>query len=239
MKKIILISATIAITFQGLAQDKYVTTALTALKENNYDEAKDNIDKAMASPETKEKPKTLFGKVQIYFVIQNQDKYKAANPYREGAQALFKLVETKPDYEKETVDRYLINAAYLFFNDGVRAYNDKKYSESSDLMKNVLKVYEMKGRKYEDIKGIKTMDTIAAGAYQTMSNSAFYDNKYDEAIPLLIKVKNNPITKNPTAYECLIESYNKQKNTAEAYATIQEARKAFPDDVSIRNYELN
>ncbi|MFI5196582.1 MAG: hypothetical protein ACHQD8_05790 [Chitinophagales bacterium] len=240
MKKIILIIATLVVTFPGMAQEKYVTSALTAIKNDNFDEAKDNIDKAMASPETKEKPKTLFAKVQIYFKLQNSDKYKASNPYREGAQALFKLLEVKPDYEAKTADQYLLVAAYLYFNDGVKAYNDKKYTESSELMKNMTKVYEMRGtRKFEGLPDMKRLDTIAADAYQTLANSAYYASKYDEAIPLLIKVKNNPITKTPTAYECLIDAYNKQKNTAEAHTMIEEARKAFPDDVTLRNYELN
>jgi hypothetical protein len=242
MKKIVLIFATFAATFQGIAQDKYVTSALTALNSKNYDEAKESIDKAMTSPETKEKPKALFAKAQVYLSMQMMggDKYSASNPYREGAQALYKLIEVKPEYEKATVDQLLLIVAYYYFNDGVKAYNDKKYTESGDLMKNVTKIIEMKGAKrFENIPDTKKFDTIAAEAYQTLANSAYYSRKYDEAIPMLIKVKNNSITKTPTAYECLIDAYNKQKNSAEAYATIEEARKAFPDDVTIRNYELN
>jgi len=245
MKKIlILIIATFAVAFQGTAQDKYVTSALTALKSNNLEEAKENIDRAMSSPESKEKAKTLFAKAQVYFTMQSADKYKASNPYREGAQALFKLLEVKPDYEKTTVDQYLLIAGIYYFNDGVKAYNDKKYAESGDLMKNVVKILDMKStRKFENIPEPKKFDTISAEAYQTLANSAYYEakstGKYEDAISLLVKVKNNPITKNPTVYQCLIDAYDKQKNSTEYYATIQEARKLFPDDVTLRNYELN
>ena len=242
MKKLILIISALVVTLQGMAQEKYVTSALTALKSQNYDEAKEDIDKAMASPETKEKPKALFAKAQVYFQMQMMggEKYKATNPYREGAQALFKLIEVKPEYEKDNVDQYLLVAAYYYFNDGVKAYNDKKYPEAADLMRNAVKIIEMKSAKrFGNIPDSKKFDTVAADAYQTLANSAYYTAKYDEAIPLLIKVKNNPITKTPTAYECLIDAYNKQKNTNESFATIEEARKAFPDDVTLRNYELN
>ena len=107
MKKTLLIIATLGLSFSGIAQDKYVTSANVALNAKNLDEAKEDIDKAMASPETKEKPKALFAKAQIYLSMQAADKYKATNPYREAAQALFKLAEVKADYEKQTVDGML------------------------------------------------------------------------------------------------------------------------------------
>ncbi len=191
MKRLILIIATLALTFQGKAQDIYVTSALTSLHSNNFEEAKADIDKAMTSPETKEKPKALFAKAQVYFALQVTagDKYKAANPYRDAAQAIFKLVQIKPDYERTTVDQLLIGALYLYFNDGVKTYNDKKYSESSEFMGNVVKIYDMKSTRKFDLPQMKSVDTIVADAYQTLANSAFYAHKFDEAIPLLIKVK--------------------------------------------------
>ena len=53
MKKAILIIAAVGMSLPGIAQDKYVVSALTALKANNLEEAKTDIDKAMESPETK------------------------------------------------------------------------------------------------------------------------------------------------------------------------------------------
>jgi Tfp pilus assembly protein PilF len=240
MKKVILTIATIGMSLTGIAQDKYVVSALTSLKEQNYDDAKENIDKAMASPETNEKPKALFAKVQIYYQMQNLDKYKASNPYREGSKALFKLIEVKPDYERTTVDQLLLATAYLYYNDGVKAYNDKKLTESTEDMNTVLKIHNMDGgKRFEKSPNAKNFDTVAAGANQIMATSSYYLSNYDEAIPLLTMAKNNPITKTPSVYECLIDSYNKKNKTADAQATIEEARKAFPDDQTIRNYELN
>ena len=242
MKRLILIIAAFAMTFHGIAQDKYVTSALTALKSNNLDEAKEDIDKAMANPETKEKPKALLAKAQIYFMMQNSDKYKAGNPYREAAQVAIKLAEQKPDYEKETVDQILAVSVILYYNDGAKANNDKRYTEAAELMKNVVTIHDINGgKRFTKLppERQRQFDTIAADAYQTMANSTYYSGKYEEAIPLLIKVKNNPITKTPTAYECLINAYDKQNNTSEKFAAIEEARKVFPDDVTLRNYELN
>ena len=240
MKKTILIIATLGISFAGIAQDKYVTSANVALNSKNYDEAKEDIDKAMTSPDTKEKPKALFAKAQIYLSLQNVDKYKAGNPYREAFQALNKLVEVKPEYEKQTVDGLLLYCAFLSYNEGVKAYNDKKFSEAIDLMKNVIKVHDM-GKRFDKLPPatLKQYDTVAADAALTMANSAYYSSNYEQAIPLLTNAKNNAITKTPSVYQCLIDAYNKQKDSKNAFAAIEEGRAAFPDDVTLRNYELN
>jgi tetratricopeptide (TPR) repeat protein len=226
----------------GIAQDKYVVSANIALNAKNFDEAKSEIDKAMASPETKEKPKALFAKAQIYAAMENVDKYKKDAPYREAAKTLFHLIEVKPDYEKSTVDQLLLFCGFLSYNDGVKAYNEKKYTESADLMRNVVHIYELGGGKRFDKMPVnmqRQFDTVAADANVTLANSAYYGGNMEEAIPLLIKVKNNPIRKQPAVYECLIDAYNRQKNTAQAFATIEEAIKIFPEDATLRNYELN
>jgi Tfp pilus assembly protein PilF len=240
MKKVILAIATLGVTIPGIAQDKYVVGALTALQNKNYEEAKEDIDKAMASPETKEKPKALFAKAQVYGTLQSIDKYKSTNPYREGGVALLKLVEVKPDYEKNNVDQMLLGVAYATFNDGVKAFNEKKYDEAADLMRTVVKVHDLSGgKRFEKHQMSKQFDTIAADANLSIANSAFYAGKYEEAIPLLLKVKNDGIRKSASVYECLIDAYTKQKKSAEALAMIDEARKTYPSDITIRNYELN
>ena len=237
MKKAILIIATLGISSSGIAQDKYVVSANVALNQKSYDEAKENIDKAMASPETKEKPKALFTKAQVYFTLQNVDKYKASNPYREAVPAVFKLIEVKPDYEKANVDQMLLVAGYMYYNDGVRASNEKKPAESAEMMKMVVKIHDMK--RFEKSGREKQFDTVSAEAGLSIANAAYSMGKYEEAIPLLVQVKNNPITRTPTVYECLISCYVNAKNSNEEAATIAEARKYYPNDVTLRNYELN
>lgn len=243
MKKVILVAGTLALAAPTMAQDKYVVSANIAMKNQNVEEAKTEIDKAMQSPETKEKPKALFAKAQIYFMLQDAEKYKASNPYREGLAAAVKLAETKPDYEKATVDNMLLRGAFMSYNDGIRDYNEKRYSESVENMKTVAKIYDMGagGRRFDKMSGNykAQFDTVAADAQLTMANAAYFSGNMNEAIPLLIKVKSNPIRRVPSVYECLIDAYAKTGNSAQEVATIDEARKAFPNDVTIRNTELN
>ncbi len=240
MRKVILILAALGMSFSIMAQDKFVTTAREAITKQNFDEAKENIDKAMANPETNGKPKTIFTKVQVYMELQKVDKFKASSPYREAAQALFKLIDLKPDYEKSAVDQYCLIVATYYYNDGVRTNNDKKnYVDAIDLIKNVITIHDLGGGKRFEKLNNPLIDTMVANSYMIIANANFYLSKYDEAVPLLVKVKNNPITRSPSEYEILIDTYNRLKNSTEALATIQEARKNFPDDVTIRNYEIN
>ncbi len=242
MKKAILIAAAVGMTLPGIAQDKYVVSANLAMKSQNYEEAKMEIDKAMANPETSKKPKALLSKAQVYFSLQNVDKYKAGNPYKEGLKAAMELAEVKADYERGTVDQLLMLGGFLSYNEGVKAYNDKKYDESVELMKTVTKIGEMNGgKRFEKLPPNvqRQMDTVVADAYLTMANSVYFAGKWEESIPMLIKVKENPIRRVPSVYECLIDAYSKTNNAEKEFATIDEARKAFPNDVALRNRELN
>lgn len=240
MKKVILAIAAAGVTIPAIAQDKFVVTASQAMQSKNWDEAKDAIDKAMASPETNTKPKALFIKAQVYANLQEQDKYKASSPYREELTALYKLVEVKPDHEKAAVDQLLMRAAFQSFNDGVKAFNEKRYADASDLMRNVTRIHDMGGgKRFSSHPMAKQFDTVAADANLSIANSTFYAGKYEEAIPLLLKVKNDGIRKSPSVYECLIDAYKNTKKTTEEVAMIDEARKAYPSDVNLRNYELN
>ncbi len=247
MKKTILVVAALASTYAGMAQDKYVSSALTALSVKNLDEAKQDIDKAIANPETKEKPKALFAKAQIYFAMQMSDKYKASNPYREGTQALLKLVEVKPDYKPEEVNPVMMYGAFLYYNDGIKTYDEKKYADAAELLKYTVKIHNVGGGKRFEKLGptAKSFDTVAVNAEIQVARCAYGLKNNEEVIRVLNNVKGNPIAKNKDNYIILLESYeaynkdNGNKMANEELAAIQEARTAFPDDPNIRNMEMN
>ena len=220
------------------AQEKNLGAAIEALGKKNYDEAKTLIDDAMMSTETKDKPKTLFTKARVYDKLQEEPKYKESNPYREEAAALLKLADLKPDYEKTATDLYLVRCAFFYFNDGAQAYNDKNLKDASELMKTTVKIHNLAGGKRFEKYPNKLFDTIAAEAKLTRGNCAYYGGKYDDAITFMADAKSNPITKSAAVFECLIDAYSKVNDSTNMLNTIKEARKAFPDDIIIRNYEL-
>ena len=226
----------------SIPPDELVSSANVDLKRGDYEEAKEYIDYAMTIPETKDRPRTLFAKAQIYVKLQTLEKYKSSYPYRDAFKALEHVVAVKPDYERSAVDGLLNYCATLYYNDGVKAYNEKKYTECIALLSNVVKMNNMNGEKRFnklDPEVIKQYDTLTAEATITMGNSELYNGQYAEAIPLLVSAKNNAITKSPAVYQSLVETYNKQKDTTDAYAMIEEAKNVFPNEVIFRDYELN
>ncbi len=245
MKRVLLTTAVLGMTLTGIAQEKYVTGASMAINANNIDEAKENIDKAMSNAEMQEKPKALFVKGEVYIAMMGVDKYKSASPYREGAQALMKLAEIKPEYEKEMVDLMLAGAGSLYFNDGVKKFGEgktdpKNYTEAMDMFKNVLKIHDLNGgKRFEKFPMVKKIDTTVARSSMYISLCNYYAKNYADAIPQLVAAKDNPITKANYLYEDLIDAYEKTKEMDKALAVIQEARAAYPADQNLRNDELN
>ena len=247
MKKTFLVLAAIAFGSVAYSQDIVVESALTELKSGNLDQAKIDIDRAIAYPGTKEKPKALYSKSRIYMAIQMQKlpKYIDSHPYREAAYALMKLAEVKPDYEKADVDVNLFNCAIMFNNDGVTAFNKKNKAEGVECMLNVVKIHDLNGgkryEKYPDDKfPKKKLDTIAANALSSAAITYFEDSNYSTAIPLFEQIVANPITRTPMNFNLLIESYSYSKGNheKEIFATIDAARKAYPNDKNLRNNEM-
>ena len=244
MKKVVLIIATLSISCAAFAQEKYVTSANVALKAGNLDEAKEQIDKAMASPDMQEKPKALLSKGEIYFSLMGSEKYRASSPYREATEALMKLAELKPDYEKADVDQMLILSAALYYNDGLTKYQNKsdsgRYIAAAELLKYVVKIRDLNGgKRFEKFEKLGRVDSAVAKAKMYLAFCSYFTGKYAEAIPMLIAAKDNPVTKSTYVYEDLIDAYEKLKDTDKELATIQEARAAYPDDHGLRNDELN
>lgn len=247
MKKLIFTFAAVTISCMAIAQDKYVTSALVALQQKDLENAKKEIDKAMSSPETSEKPKALLAKAQIYFTMQQDEKYKSGSPYKEAVAAASKLAELKPDYKPEDVNQILYYGAANYFNDGIFAFNAKKYQEVLDNNNAVVKVSELNGgKRFEKTPQFaRAMDTMSANALLNASRASYYMNNHEETIKLLQKVVKNPILKSAENYIIMLEAYDKY-NTAngnklmnEELAAVQEARSAFPENMNIRNLEMN
>jgi hypothetical protein len=245
MKKLIFTIATVACTFSVIAQDKFVTSALVALNSNDLEGAKKEIDRAMSSPETKEKPKALYAKAQIYFQMQRDDKYKATNPYRESSAALMRLAEIKPEYEKDMVNTMMYYCAAWYYNDGVTAYNNKSYSDAVDFLGNTMKIYNANAKRFEKTQFGKNLDTLAANCDLTLSRAAYFGNNYEEALKTLTRVVKNPVTRSADNYIVMLEVLDKintaggNKMVNEELAAVQEARAAYPDNINIRNMEIN
>ncbi|MBA3827487.1 MAG: tetratricopeptide repeat protein [Taibaiella sp.] len=238
MKKAILIAFATIASVTGLhAQEKFVTDARLELQEKNPVKAKEYIEKAILDPTTKNEAKTWLIRADVYFALQNNPAAKDPLAYREAAASLENVIRIRADYEKETVTKNLQVCAYLFFNDGIVAYNVKNFPGTIDLMKKTIAIHDIEnGRRYA---GNLSFDTVAAQARLVEANSAYFSNHYEDALPLLLQLKTSPVARTPAVYTLLADIYTKQKNDAASIASIQEGRIAYPDDATLRNLELN
>ena len=237
MKKIILIVAGISMSLIGWAQKANIENARIYLRDQEYDKAKAAIDAAVNNESTSKNANAWFTRGDVYMALYDKDKTKAGNLNREAARSYIKVVEIKPDYPKEDINPRLYISAQLFYNDAAGRYNAKDYQEAMELGKFVADIYSMDGGKR--FSGVKGFDTVAAEAAVLRAYSAYYIDRYDDALPLLLAVKKNPITRQSNIYLILASIYRKKNNETELLAIIQEGRKEYPNDQNIKNEELN
>jgi tetratricopeptide (TPR) repeat protein len=85
----------------------------------------------------------------------------------------------------------------------------------------------------------KVMDTMMRNSRLYQGYAAYYDNKLEEAIPLLEASKNDPLVKDVNVYQMLADIYTKNNQLDKAEATFTAARALYPDNKSLINDEIN
>jgi len=246
MKKALLFAAILTAGTTVFAQQKNVTDAKITLEQDNDPvAAKGFIEKAILDPSTKDEAKTWFVRASIYLALfKDQAKYNMPDAYIEATRSLEQVIKLKSDFEKNVVTQNLIVCAYSYFNAGIVSFNEalkdnnaQKYNKAASDMKKVIEIRNIEsGKRYE---GNKSFDTVASTAKYVEANSYFYSNQYNEALPLLQELKNDPINKKSSVYQMLAEIYSKQNKDADFTEVLQEGRKLYPDDQQLRNTELN
>jgi len=237
MKKLLFLAAA-AISFSAYAQKSEVKNARNALADKDFAKAQSSIDAAVANPETQSDPAAWHTRSIVYMVMQQQPGNEGKQYYQEALKSLQKVIELKPAYEKEDVNKKLFAIAQYNFNDGIHAFQDKQdFTNSYSYFENVLNIHDIDGG--QRFTGNKVFDTIARQAAAYQGYSAYYANRYEEALPLLIKAKTDPIVKDVRNYLMIADIYDSKKDDANLLATINEAKAAYPKDQSVINRELN
>ncbi|OSZ78467.1 hypothetical protein CAP35_09500 [Chitinophagaceae bacterium IBVUCB1] len=236
MKKAILITASIAISTLAMAQKINIQNASNSLKDKDYRKAIEYINLATTDPSTKDNPKAWFLKGNIYMEMNGDPAKKDAKHYRDATTAYLKAAQLDAKYERDAVTQSLLFAAYTYYNDAALDYNKKNYEEAIRNAKAVIDIHALEGGKRFTSK---SFDTVASASLMIQSYSSYYAEKYDEAIPLLQTMKNDPIEKNANVYLLLADIYKRTNKNADMLAIIEEGRVAYPDNQSLRNEELN
>jgi hypothetical protein len=238
MKKLILIAAGLSISFMGVAQKKNVTSAIMAMGNDEYDEAKKAIDEAVVNESTKDDPKAWFIRGEVYNAMIDKNKIDKATGLEEMRKSYMKVAELKPDYNKEDINNRLVyNVARQYFNLGIENYNAKKYPDAVAAFKVLTDMHNMENGKR--FAGNKAFDTTVARADLYGAYAAFYGENYDLAEVKLNEVKANPIVSEANVYLMLLDIAKRKNNDAAVKTVLDEARKAYPSNDNLRREELN
>lgn len=238
MKKLSLVLAFVGMITTANAQQKNIQSASNSLRNKEYKEAIEFIDQAIKDPSTQSNPKAWATRGMIYLTMDQLPEMKDMGHYKDAAASFVKVVELKPTYEPEQVNSGLMYAAYKAYNEAVLTYNSKKYDDAYDAAKLTMDIHGIEnGKRFANNK---SFDTVASSALVLQAYSAFYSEQLDKALPVLEKLKNNTIEgNNANTYLIIIDVYKKKGDAAKELATIEEAKKRFPTNTSIRNEELN
>lgn len=237
MKHLLLALTALLMMTAGYAQKKNIQSASNSLRNKEYQEAVDFIEQAIKDLTTKDDPKAWFTRGQIYAAMDQDTGYADKGYYKQALESYLKVVELKASYEKEQVSQGLLYSAYKSYNNSVIAYNKKQWEEAFNNSKLTADIYNLEGGKR--FAGNKGFDTVAAGAMVIQAYSAFYNEQIENALPALEKLKDNPIEGNANIYLVIIDAYRKLGKQDKELATIEEARKRFPNNPNVKNEELN
>lgn len=203
-------------------------------------QAKAAIDAAVSDPSTASNGKAWYTKAAIYMAMQEVPSLNNSNPYKDALTALSKSVELdKKNANEEQYPNLLSNGAFYTFNDGVNSMNNSKYEDAYNLFLQTNNL--LGGDNYNKFfKDNKQIDSIISKAKLFEGYSAFYNDKYDVAVPLLKAAADNKITAGESnIYLLLSQAYEKLGKKDEQAAIIEAGKKKFPNDKNITAAELN
>lgn len=237
MKKFVLIAAGLCIGVAAIAQKSQIRTAKNYLGEKKFDKAKAAIEEAVANSDTKDDPYAWHVRGTIYLAMQQEPANADKELFNEAGKSFKKVVQLKSDYEKEDVNNKLFAITIYNYNAALGAFDKQNFDDAFRYFGEIGDIYALEGGKR--FSKNKAMDTIAHQSALYQGYSAYYANKYDEALPFLLNAKTDPIVKAPNVYLMLADIYEAKNDQANLTATLDEARKEYPNDKTLVNRELN
>jgi tetratricopeptide (TPR) repeat protein len=236
--KTLILSSMCLLGLGVMAQKSNVESAAIYLRNGEIEDAKKTIDLAIVHPETKADPKAWFYYVSILDTIYRNPAYENlmdANLADNFYNGCIKCIETdvKKRYEYYCKDQAILNSAFMCFNKGISAYEQKDYKSAIRFYEIVLSIIPYD--KNEDLKKNKLSEKnlylyMALSAMQSSDNvkSKIYlkklmDLNYDD----------------PVIYMQMANIYLEEKDTTSAIQFIEQGRAKFPSQKDLINQELN
>jgi tetratricopeptide (TPR) repeat protein len=240
MKKVIIILAAMSFGMGASAQKAKIYTAKEYMRNGDMKKAIIAINEATSSENTKGDGDAWFTRGEIYEKLAETD----PTAIEESTKSYMKVLEVKPNYDKDVIDNKLVRIAYKAYNAGVLAYagdanNNVKsdYDAAIKSFQQVVDIREIQGGKH--YASNKKFDTVAGQALKFQALSAYYAKKDDMGLSVLIKAKNNPVARDPYIFSTLVDVYTEKKDNASIEKTLEEAKALYPKNAEISRQEMN
>jgi tetratricopeptide (TPR) repeat protein len=197
-------------------------------KNGQYDKAKTAIDEAITHPKTAEDAKTWMYRGIIYYniAISEDPEVKAlsdnATEISYESFAKSKEYDTKGQLTGES-SFYLIQLTNLFYQAGANGFQNSDYNTAIKNFKMAFDIAQVDGR----------FDTVAAFNIG-MSGVYADDEELGKSSMEYLKKCIDVDFRDPRVYLFYSRSLKQTGDTTAAFATLEQGRKVFPDDMSLQ-----
>lgn len=240
MKKLLFATTLLAIAGTTFAQKAKVYTAKEYMRNGDMKKAIISINEAVANEKTITDGDAWFTRGEIYEKLAETD----PTAIEESSKSYMKVLEVKPNFDKDVIDSKLIRIAYKAYNAGVASYAENNsngetahYDAAYKSFQQVVDIRDINGGKHYATN--KKFDTIAGQALKFQALSAFYAKKDELALTTLIKAKNNATARDPYIFSTLIDVYAAKGDNASIEKTLDEAKTLYPKNAEISRQEMN
>lgn len=238
MKKLLLMLAG-SIAISAFAQKSKVESAAIYLRNNEIEDAKKAIDEAVEHPDTKTDPKAWFYFVSVYDSIERNKQFKQLinepNLVQKYHEACKKCIEfdIKNKYSYYCKEQAIINSAFMAFNKGIEAYENKKFTDAIAYYQMVLDVIP-----YDKNGDLRKNNLAESNVVLYMAYAAIQGDNKPKAKELINRLMGLNYD-DPVIYLQMVVMHLEEGDTANAIIYVDKAKEKFPTNKDIINTELN
>ena len=238
MYKKLILTAFCAISLTAMAQNSNVESAAIYLRNGEIEDAKKSIDLAIVHPETNANPKAWYYYVSILDTIYRNPAYAnimdadIADKFYNGC---LRCIETdvKNKYSFYCKDQAILNSAFMNFNKGISAYEQKDFKSAIRYYETVLSVIP-----YDKNEDLKKNNLSEKNIYLYMALSAMQSSDNPKSKIYLKKLMDLNYD-DPVIYMQMANIYLEEKDTTTALQVIEQGRTKYPSEKDLINQELN
>ena len=241
MRKLIVLLALVGFATTAFAQKKVMNSADRNFKRGNFEEALLEVNAALQHPETKDQPETLLllGKIQTkMFDSDSAYDQSAVEKGREAFQTFNNTMEMVGNDKESSIGKEVYKEDMAGIPENLKPYTmfSLKMASFNKAIQNYEEDdYEMAYEFFALSADIDHQDTTVNFNAGYLANDL---GKTEEAKTYFMRLLEVDEYDKLTAYYLLIQLANTEKDQEEAYRWVTEAKKQYPDDKALNEFEI-